>query len=208
MSKILRIDTSSRSEESHSRQLGDYFVDRWLEKNPRDIVLLRDLIHSPLEHIQQETIKGFYTPKSSMSDTLKAATALSDKLIEELQSSDTLLVTVPIYNFSIPSALKAWIDQIVRIGETFSYENGSFSGLLKVKRVFCICSYGASGYLPGGDFASANFLSPYLNFLFNFLGVETVKFISVESTTADEHTVLRETKKAQVEIDSLVSTYA
>eukprot|EP00903_Cladosiphon_okamuranus_P002460 g2458.t1 len=113
---------------------------------------------------------------------MRSATALSDELIAEIQQSDTLLLAVPIYNFSIPAALKAWIDQIMRIGHTFSMDENGFQGLVKARRAVIVCAYGSEGYLVKEPFAAANFLEPYLNFLFTFLGIETIEFVHVQGT--------------------------
>ncbi|MGL5078383.1 MAG: FMN-dependent NADH-azoreductase, partial [Waterburya sp.] len=142
MAKILRIDSSSRLQGSHSRELADYFQAIWLEKYPSDQVIVRDLVKTPVPHIADIAIAGFYTPKDQHTDAMTSATALSDELIGELQSADVLLISVPMYNFTVPSAFKAWVDQIVRIGHTFAYDGTNFTGLVTVKRAYVICAYG------------------------------------------------------------------
>src|SRR5262249_49884750 len=151
-----------RTDGSYSRDLTDAFIAKWLERHPSDQVIVRDLVAVPIPHITDITIKGYYTPADQMDATLKAATALSDSLIQELRSGDVLVLSLPMYNFSIPSAFKAWIDQIVRIGHTFSYDGKSFTGLLPAKRAFVMVAYGAGGYLDGGPFAGADFVQPYI----------------------------------------------
>ncbi|HBJ92076.1 MAG TPA: FMN-dependent NADH-azoreductase, partial [Hyphomonadaceae bacterium] len=157
MANLLRIDASARIEESHSRALGDYFETAWeaanpitrrfLSKTPKNEIVRRDLAARPISHIANSTIAGFYTPPDGFTPDLYAATAMSDELIAELQATDTLVITTPLYNFSVPSSLKAWIDQIMRIGHTFSFDGENFGGLLQVKDDVIICAYGASGYL-------------------------------------------------------------
>ncbi len=213
MASLLRIDASSRQQDSHSRSLGDHFQKRWLDKYPeksgwlsrssKSSVVYRDLLSPPIGHIAQSTITGFYATPEAMTSDLTAATALSDQLIDELQKADTLLITTPIYNFSVPSALKAWIDQIVRIGHTFSYDGEAFGGLVKVRQACVVCAYGASGYLEGGGFRGANFLETYLAFILDFLGIKEIRFISAESLTGDEATVHAEIKRARTDIDRL-----
>lgn len=204
MSHILRIDASARTTDSHSRRLGDYFVHRWLAEHPDDKVTLRDLASSAIEQIRQPTITGFYTPPDDINDALIAATALSDTLISEVQAADVLLITTPMYNFTVPASLKSWIDQVVRIGHTFSYDGESFGGLVNAKQAYVVCAYGATGYLPDDAFASANFLEPYLRFLLMFLGIEQVDFVSVEATTGDPNTVNENLSKAKASIVSLI----
>jgi FMN-dependent NADH-azoreductase len=115
-------------------------------------------------------------------------------------------VTTPIYNFSVPSALKAWIDQIVRIGHTFSYDGKSFAGMVTGKRAYVICAYGAGGYLGNGPMAAYDYLKPYLTLLLNFLGIQEVRFFSVEATTMDEATVAVNLNTAKEEIVGVVSS--
>lgn len=203
MTTMLRVDASARCDDSHSRNLGDYFEQQWLASNPGSSVTKRDLVTQPVEQIRQATINGFYTPAADLNDELTAATALSDQLIGEVQAADVLLITTPMYNFTVPASLKAWIDQVVRIGHTFSYDGDAFSGLVNAHQAYVICAYGAPGYQPDGAFAQANFLAPYLRFLLTFLGVEEVDFVSVEATTAEPGIVATGIAQAKSAIDRL-----
>jgi FMN-dependent NADH-azoreductase len=200
---ILRIDASSRAEGSFSRALGDRIEAR-LNPDNRSIVVRRDLAKTPIEHIRNETIAGFYTPVEALTPELMAAVALSDAIISEVQHADIILITTPMYNFAIPSGLKAWFDQLVRIGQTFSYNGTSFEGLLSGKKAYVAVAYGAAGYLGEGPFSTADFVQPYLKFIFNFLGVSDVTFLPIEATTGDEATIAREKAKAERLIDQLV----
>jgi len=206
MQRILRVDSSSRVTGSQSRALGDYFESRWKGIRPDGQIVRRDLAKEPIEQIRQNTIAGFYSPPEAMTQELKSATALSDRLIAEVQAADTLLITAPIYNFGVPAALKAWIDQIVRIGHTFSYDGTSFGGLAKPNAAVICAAYGANGYQTGGPFRAANFLEPYLDFLLKFLGVGRVEFVSVQATTADTPTVEAGIAAAQRDIDRLLAS--
>jgi FMN-dependent NADH-azoreductase len=161
----------------------------WREANPQGRVVTRHLGRDPIPVLSQETVTGFFSPQETLTGDLQQATALSDQLIAELQIADTLLLAVPIYNFSVPAALKCWIDQITRIGHTFAYEGGEFRGQTKTRSAVVICAYGAHGYLEGQPFEAANFLDPYLRFLLSFLGIEDVEMVSIQATTADEETV-------------------
>lgn len=213
MAHLLRIDASARIEESHSRALGDYFETAWeaanpitrrfLSKTPKNEIVRRDLAARPISHIANSTIAGFYTPPDGFTPDLYAATAMSDELIAELQAADTLLITTPLYNFSLPSSLKAWIDQIMRIGHTFSFDGENFGGLLQVKDVVIICAYGASGYMDTNAMKSANFLQPYLEFLFGFMGAASIRFISAEGMTGDASHVEATLTQARSDIDAL-----
>lgn len=186
---LLRIDSSARHDGSHSRALGDIAEAHWRAAHPGGRVLHRDLGDGAIPAVTAETITGFYTPEDQMTPALRAATVLSDMLIAELKSADTLLLTVPMYNFSVPSQLKAWIDQITRIGQTFAYEDGAFRGLLTTRRAIIAVATGAGGYAPGAPLAEADFLLPYLRFLLGFLGVPRFEAVTIEATTADAATV-------------------
>lgn len=204
MTTILRLDASSRDSGSVSRLVGDHLEAKLLAATPGATVVRRDLAAAALPHIANTTIAGFYTPADQMTPDLRAATALSDQLIGELKSADILLLTTPMYNFSLPSALKAWIDQISRIGHTFAYDGTSFSGLLKVKTAYIACAYGAAGYAEGQPFRAANFVEPYLRFLLTFLGVAEVRFFNVEATTAGEAAVTANLATAQRDVDTML----
>lgn len=206
VTKILRIDASSRFAGSHSRELTDYFQTTWLEQYPQDEFIVRDIINNPLPHLTDTAITGFYTPQEQLTPELKGAIALSDALIAELQSADILLLSVPMYNFSVPSALKAWIDQIVRIGRTFAYDGTNFAGLVEVKKAYIICAYGSSGFGEEEPMAAFNFLNPYLKGLFSFLGVPEIDFFNLQGTTADRNTVAENTTKIKRAIEASIKT--
>lgn len=205
MTTILRIDASSRTTGSISRALGDYFEQTWLSYNPRDLVLRRDVVTDPIAHIADQTIAGFYTRVDRLSDELRAAVAISDRLIEEIQAADVLLLTVPMYNFAPPSAFKAWLDQIVRIGQTFSYDGATFSGLVTGRQAYVVTSHGVGGYQHGEPLAAADFLVPYLRFILQFLGITDVRFFAVEGTMGNEFTVAAAIEWAKREIDAVIA---
>lgn len=198
MNRLLRIDASSRTEGSYSRALADSFEQAWRQRHPEAEVLRRDLVVEPIGHIANDTIAGFYTPPAALNESLRRAVALSDRLIRELTSADTLLISTPIYNFSIPSALKAYIDQIVRIGHTFAYDGKTFEGLVHGKRAFVICAYGAFGYRDEKQLGAYNFLEPYLRGLLGFLGITDTRFFAVEGTTAADAEVRRDQARADI----------
>jgi len=202
MPSLLRIDASSRFSGSHSRSLADAFETAWSARFPGGTIVRRDLATKPIAHIEEATIAGFYAPPESLDDHLKRALALSDELISELNAADTVLIATPMYNFSIPSALKSWIDQVVRINSTFSYDGKDFSGLVKARRVVVVAAFGAGGY--GGALSTADFVTPYLKFLFGFLGVSDVTVIPAEATTSDPATVASNIARARIDIHNLL----
>lgn len=193
---LLRIDASARRDGSFSRRVADGVQRAWQQAHPQGHVVVRDLARQALPHIEDATIKGYYTPAEQMTPALREATALSDVLIAELKGAQTVLISVPIYNFSLPSSLKAWIDQIVRIGHTFAYEGGQFRGLVEGPRAVLALAYGAGGYQ--GPLAAMDHLRPYLEALLPFIGITDVKTLAVEATSGDA-------KAAQAALDAAVA---
>ena len=142
MATLLRIDASARKSESISRALADQVHAQWAKANPNGRIITRDLAKLSLPHITETTIRGFYA--SEMNTELKSATRLSDELIDELLAADEILLSTPMYNFSVPSSLKAYIDQIVRINRTFAVADGQLQGLVPDKRVYLVLAEGAA----------------------------------------------------------------
>ncbi len=212
MTSILRIDASARpaispegGEGSYSRELADRIVAGLQERHPGATVVTRDLAKDPIPHIADNTIKGFYTPADALTDDLRAALHLSDAVIAEVTSADAIVISCPIYNFSIPSALKAWIDHLLRIGHTFAYEDGQFHGLVDDRPVYLAFSYGAGGYGEGGPLQSYDQMKPYLTLILNFIGLTSVKALSIEATTADADIVSAERRKAFAAVDAALA---
>ena len=184
MTTLLRIDSSPLgSERSFSRQLTSEFVERWQQTHPGGKVITRDLAITKLPRVNAEWIGAAYTPEGSLTHGQKEILAISDELIAELHAADEYVFGVPMHNFSIPSTLKLWIDQIVRAGKTFSYENGKPTGLLVNKKAtFLVASGGV--YDQGTPMAVMNFVEPYLRSMFNFIGVTDTSFINAGGTAA------------------------
>ncbi len=188
MAYLLRIDSSSRIQGSHSRALADFFQQTWHQKHPDDKIVVRDVTQPTIPHVDQLTIAGFQTSPDQRTTAMEEAVALSDVLISELKQADVLLISTPMYNFSIPSALKAWVDQIVRAGHTFAMDDSGFSGLLTTQQAYVLSAYGAGGYRNDGPFSSLNFVEPYLQGLLSFLGIKNIHFFAAEGMMADQET--------------------
>ena len=138
-----------------------------------------------MDHISAEMILAFHTAPAERSRELEAAVQPSDTLITELKSADALLITAPIYNFSIPSSLKAWIDHVSRKGHTFAFENQTYRGLLNIQHAVIVCTYGTAEFRPGAQFSDQDFLQPYLSFVLSSLGVAKIDFVALHGTTTD-----------------------
>ncbi len=194
MKTLLRIDCSSRVLGSHSRELASYFEQTWKRDNPTGKVIYRDLLQTKLPHIENATIEGFYTPKAQMSTVVIAATALSDSLIEELKSVDELLISTPLYNLNVPSNLKAYFDQVIRIGETFTMNSNGYEGLLKGKKAYLITVKG--GMYRGTAMESLDFQEAYLKVILVHMGITVDTMLSLEGTSDEK---VRELNKQEIQ---------
>jgi FMN-dependent NADH-azoreductase len=203
MTNLLRIDSSARSKDSHSRQLADRFLKRWLEIHPKSQVVTRDLAKESPPHITQESIIGLLTLPDQATKHTHKITALSDRLIAELKSADLLLISVPMYNFSIPSTLKAWIDHVVRLRHTFDYSpTREFIGLLEGKRAVVAVSAGA--VISTEPMATLDFVTPYLKALLSFLGFRSVAILRLEGSNSDQEAFTRSLAITDAQIEHLV----
>jgi FMN-dependent NADH-azoreductase len=180
MPTLLHLD-SSPLETSISRELGREFVKTWKAVHPDGNVIYRDLAVTAPKPLDAQWIFSSYTPDSSRSPEQIATLALSDELIGELERANEYVIGVAMHNFSIPSVLKLWIDQIARSGSTFSYSESGPVGLLKGKKATVLMASGGV-YDAGTPAASLNFIEPYLKSVLQFLGVTDVRFVTAGGT--------------------------
>jgi FMN-dependent NADH-azoreductase len=193
MATLLRIDSSPlASDASFSRQLTTEFVQHWQRTHPDGKIITRDLVTTKLQPLSAEWIGAAYTPEASRSPRQQEVLALSNQLIAELEAADEYVIGVAMHNFSVPSVLKLWIDQIARAGKTFSYQDGTPAGLMRNKKAtFFIASGGV--YDQGTPMAVMNFVEPYLRSLFGFIGVTDTSFITAGGTGKLQYGVDRQT---------------
>ena len=176
MKSLLVINSSAAREGSVSRTLVAETVERLLESNPGAQVVQRDLGASPIPHLSVETLSGVRGQPATPAE--HAARRLSDELIAELRAADTIVIGAPMYNFSVPTSLRAWFDHVLRAGETFSYSEAGPKGLLGGKRVIVVESRG--GLYSEGPAATIDFQEPYLRHLLGFVGITDVTFVHAE----------------------------
>ena len=180
--KLLRIDSSARSS-SVTRQLTAKFVEEWKKNHPTGEVIERDLATTVLPHITDHW-SGAHLEPSQLTPAQQNYLATSDLLIEELQAADTIVIGAPMYNFAIPSSLKAWIDQIVRMGKTIGYGASGARGLLANKRVIVVTARGGA-YGKGTPAEKFDFQEPYLRHILGFIGLTDVTFIHTENQSRE-----------------------
>jgi len=175
---ILRIDASARRTGSISRDLTDRILDRLATGAPLNVTT-RDLADG-LPQIDEAWIGANFTAPADRSDAQRAALELSDSLVAELQAADTLVIGLPIYNFGVPAALKAWIDLIARVGVTFQYTADGPQGLLAGKRV--IIALASGGTEMGSD---VDFATGYIRHVLGFVGISDVQFVRADRSAID-----------------------
>lgn len=178
MSNLLVVIASPRGNYSISRTLTNQFVEEWKKNHNDGAVVMRDLFTTTLPFVDLPWIAGAYTPEEQHSPEMKESLKISNELIAELKGADEIVVGTPMYNFSTPAILKAWIDHIVRINETFT---SSYEGLLKNKKVTVIIASG-SVYAPGSHMENYNLETGYLKQIFGFIGMTDVRFVMAGGT--------------------------
>lgn len=161
MTRILHVDASPRAERSVSRTLSQEFIAAWKAAHPDDTLTYRDLGHESVPHVNEPWIAAAFTAPTEHSPELAEAIRLSDELIDEFLAADRYVFGVPMYNLSVPSVVKAYIDQIVRVGRTFTVDSTGYAGLVKDKKMLVVTAQGGS-YRPGTPTAAYNFHEPYL----------------------------------------------
>jgi len=182
--KLLQIDASPR-QDSVSRLLTSHFAENWKQQVPSGQVVHRDLANSPLGLITDDWIAGAFSNPAQHSAAHRSALQYSDKLIEELHSADVIVIGDPMHNFTISARLKAWLDQVVRYGKTFSFGESGAKGLLTGKKVYVFTSRGGA-YEPGTPTAQFDFQEPYLRHVLAFIGLTDVTFIHAENQSKPE----------------------
>jgi FMN-dependent NADH-azoreductase len=181
--QLLQIDSSARTS-SVTRRLTARFAEEWKENHPDGEVIYRDLSATALPLITDDW-GAAHLEESKLTAAQRSYLSTSNELIEELQAADKVVIGAPMYNFSIPSSLKAWIDQVVRMGKTFSYGPNGRRGLLGKKSVVVITARGGA-YEKGTTSEAFDFQEPYLRHILGFLGLTDVTFIHAEKQAGEE----------------------
>lgn len=175
---ILHIISSPRKGASASIKLGNGIVEKLQAANPGSTVLVHDLATHPFPHLEEAHLQSFFTPAESRSPEQQEAIKHSDNAIQEIKDADVIVIGAPLYNFSIPSTLKAWIDHIARAGVTFKYVDGAPQGLITGKKVYVAMSSG--GIYSEGPSAGYDFVAPYLKAFLGFVGMTDVTVVRAE----------------------------
>jgi FMN-dependent NADH-azoreductase len=176
--KILHLISSPRGEASFSIKLGNAIIEKLQAANPDSSVKVHNLVKTPFPHLEEAHLNSFFTPAESRTPDMLEAVKHSDEAIAELQDANAIVIGVPMYNFSVHSTLKAWIDHIARAGITFRYTESGPEGLVKNKKVYLAIATG--GVYSEGALKAYDFTEPYLRSVLGFLGMTDITAYRVE----------------------------
>ncbi len=199
MAKVLVIKSSLMGDAGNSNALVDQFIDRWRSDNPADEVSTRDFCSDPIPHLTRERFMAFVTPEGDRTEQQKEEVVLSDELIAEFLATDVLVLGVPMYNFGIPSTLKAYIDHISRVGLTFRYTAEGPVGLAENTKVYVLGARGGFYLNTPNDTQT-----PYLKSILKFFGLDDVTFVMAEGLNISPEQKEKSMQQAGLEISSLL----
>ena len=175
MSNVLIIESSARQQDSFSRELTQQFISHWKTLHPADRLTVRDVAVNPVPHLDADLLGGWMKPEAQRNAAEQASLQRSNELTDELLAADVLVLAAPMYNFAIPSTLKAWLDHVLRAGLTFKYTDTGPQGLLTGKKAYVLTARG--GIYAG---STADHQEPYLRQVLAFVGIHDVTFIHAE----------------------------
>jgi FMN-dependent NADH-azoreductase len=178
MKNILMIEVSPRGKDSASRVVSNKLAERLAEIYPGAKILRHDLAAEHLPHLDETTLRAISTRDPVEEESLRASAHQSDQLTNELLESELLVMATPMWNFGIPSALKAWIDLVVRPGRTFQYSDSGVLGLAKNKKAILVLASG--GVFTEGPWRSWDFVEPYLRQILAFIGIVDIQTVRIE----------------------------
>jgi len=176
MSHLLHIDSSLRTEGSRSRRLSAYYAERWRAQHPDGVVTYRDLAADPVPHLDHAAFSARFVPAADHIPEQAAASAVTEKLVDEVLAADTILIGMPLYNFGPPSTFKAWFDRIVS-----ERTSGKLGG-----KEFVVVTARGGGYQPGTPRHGWDHREPWLRHALSTLGVSDAVFVDTELTLARE----------------------
>jgi FMN-dependent NADH-azoreductase len=186
MTTILHLDASARVTRSLSRDLSRRFIGAWRMQRPDDRVIRRDLASDPPPHVSEAWIAACFTPPEQRDAAMRAALAWSDMAIAELEAANVIVIGTPMYNYGMPSALKAWFDQVIRIGRSFSFDlargDWPIEPIMAGKTLILLSARGEFGFAPGGPREAQNHLDPHIATCAPYIGVaeEAIHKVAIE----------------------------
>lgn len=204
MATLLHINSSARSASSVSRELSAEFVERWQRANPGGTLVEHDLGRERIPHLSEDMLAAFFTPADQRTPEQARTIALSDRLVDELLAADVVVIAAPMYNFSVASTLKAWIDHVLRAGRTFRYTEKGPVGLVPAgKRVVVFTARG--GIYSEGPAKSLDFHETYLRAVLGFIGIAEVEFVHTEGLALGPEAAAQAVEATRSAIPALVA---
>ncbi|HSX90014.1 MAG TPA: NAD(P)H-dependent oxidoreductase [Pseudomonas sp.] len=218
MPHILHLDASARpgfagkdQHGSHSRNLSQRFVSQWLARRAQDALTYRDIGQNPPSFISHDWIASSFTPEQQREPWMRETLAESDQLVDELIAADVLVIGTPLYNFGMPAALKAWIDQVVRPGRTVDIDESNpldpYVPKLadRPRHAVILTARGGIGFDVGGEMAHMNHLEPNLITALGFIGITQVHQIAIEGQEVGGELLAESVAQALNKVDALVA---
>ncbi len=200
MSTLLVVRSSLFGNDGQSSRLASQFVTQWQQAHPRGRVVVRDLAQSPIPHLDGARMTALATPAEARTPDQQLVAAQSDRLIDELQAADTIVFAVPMYNFGVPSTLKAYFDHVARAGITFRYTAAGPEGLIRGKKVVVLATRG--GLYAG---TAADSQTAYVRDFLGFLGMTDLQFVYAEGLAMGEDAQRQGLAQARETLDALLA---
>jgi len=201
MSNILLVTSSIFGQNSKSRAVAHDILERLEAADPAARITVRET--NAIPHFSGELLGALTTPADKRDAAQQRMVALADAMIGEVEAADTIVIAAPMYNFTIPSTLKAWLDHIARAGRTFRYTEKGPEGLLRGKKVYVAASRGGL-YANGGPAAAMDFQEPYLRAMLGFLGLDDVTFLYAEAQAISPEAAAEGMRKAHESVAALL----
>lgn len=212
MAKILHVDASPRSGRSLSRQLSRTFIQEWLATKPADPVITRDVGQDPPPHLSEAWIAAAFTSDDERTETQREMLSTSDDLVNEVLESDVLVIASPMYNYGMPSHLKAWVDHVIRIGRTFSFDlsrgEQPIEPIQTGKTLVMLVSSGEGYFAPGLKNAHRNHLDSHLAEALHLVGVSESYRVRIEFQEFNDDRHRRSVESAHAEARALARRLA
>lgn len=220
MTTLLHIDSSARFGESgkqphgsHTRRLTSHFLEHWRALLPRTNVLSRDVAAEPPSPVTGKWVQAAFTKPEARTEWMRSVLLESDLLVDELLAADVIVIGAPMYNFGVPSSLKAWIDNIVRVGRTFGFdrsrEGAPYWPMVDAgKQVVVLSARGDGGYGPGGPLAASNLVEASIRVPLAYVGVSDFHSVAAEWDEFADERVMASLLAAEAEIEALVDRLA
>jgi FMN-dependent NADH-azoreductase len=206
--KLLVINASARKANSHSRTLTEVFIQEWSSLYKDAPIQRRELGNTNVPHVTNEWVSANFTPPAGRTEKDRQVLSASDAYIAELREADVIVLGTPMYNWSIPSTLKAYIDQIMRLNETFKINPGDpdkpYTGLMQNKKGVLLVARGFQEYETGERNAHLNFQTNYLKTIFNMVGIEEIYIVAVNGTSLNKEALKDNIEQAHRQVRSVI----